>query len=123
MNAFFSGNGYGMIDQSTMADSEMAFTNTWGMADDDLYRQAIKAADSAYRSEQPFFFHLVTTTNHRPYTYPDGRIDIPSGSAGKVALPVHKYHIPMLVYSPVISSRVGSIPYRVRLMWHRPCCQ
>lgn len=141
MNAFFAGNGYGIIDQSSTPDSEMGFTNAWGMADDDLYAQAIKAADSAYRADKPFFFHLMTTTNHRPYTYPDGRIDIPSGSgrpgavkytdwaigemlakarqkpwfkdtlfvivadhtsgsAGKVALPVRQYHIPMLIYSP-----------------------
>lgn len=141
MNTFFAGNGYGIIDQSSTPDDEMGFTNAWGMADDDLYRQAIKAADSAYNAEKPFFFHLMTTTNHRPYTYPDGRIDIPSGSgrpgavkytdwaigelieqarqkpwfedtlfvfmadhtsgsAGKVALPVGRYHIPMLIYSP-----------------------
>lgn len=141
MNAFFAGNGYGIIDQSSTPDSEMGFSNAWGMADDDLYAQAIKAADAAYQAQQPFFFHLMTTTNHRPYTYPDDRIDIPSGSgrpgavkytdwaigdmiekarqkpwfddtlfvfiadhtsgsAGKVALPVHQYHIPMLIYSP-----------------------
>lgn len=141
MNAFFSGNGYGIIDQSSTPESEMGFSNAWGMADDDLYRQAIKAADAAYSVKKPFFFHLMTTTNHRPYTYPEGRIGIPSGSgrpgavkytdwaigqlmeqarqkpwfkdtlfvfmadhtsgsAGKVALPVPRYHIPLLVYSP-----------------------
>ena len=25
-----------------------------------------------------FFVHIMTTSSHRPYTYPDGRIDIPS---------------------------------------------
>jgi len=32
------------------------------------------------------FMHIMTTSNHRPYTYPDGRIDIPSpgGRSGAV---------------------------------------
>jgi len=27
---------------------------------------------------QPAFVHIMTTSNHRPFTYPEGRIDIPS---------------------------------------------
>jgi phosphoglycerol transferase MdoB-like AlkP superfamily enzyme len=30
--------------------------------------------------KRPFFMHVMTTSNHRPYTYPAGRIDIPSGT-------------------------------------------
>lgn len=80
MNAFFSGNGYDIVDQSSVADEEVGFENAWGMADEYLYTQAIKSADNAYGRSKPFFFHLMTTSNHRPYTYPEGRIDIPSGS-------------------------------------------
>jgi phosphoglycerol transferase MdoB-like AlkP superfamily enzyme len=80
MNAFFSGNGYQVIDQSSSPDKDMVFTNAWGMSDEDPYTQAIHAADQASASKQPFFFHLMTTSNHRPYTYPEGRIEIPSGS-------------------------------------------
>ena len=141
MNAFFSGNGYDVIDQSSVADEDMVFTNAWGMSDEDLYTQAIKAADQSSSGSKPFFFHLMTTSNHRPYTYPEGRIDIPSGkgrsgaikytdwaigdfleraknkpwfddtvfviiadhcasSAGKVDLPIKKYHIPLFIYAP-----------------------
>jgi phosphoglycerol transferase MdoB-like AlkP superfamily enzyme len=50
------------------------------VADEDLYRKALSEADRVHQSGQPFFFHLMTTSNHRPYTYPAGRIDIPSGS-------------------------------------------
>lgn len=28
----------------------------------------------------PFYAHVMTTSNHRPFTYPEGRIDIPSRS-------------------------------------------
>jgi len=141
MNAFFSGNGYGVIDQNSVAKEEVGFSNAWGMADEYLYKQAIKAADSSYKENRPFFFHIMTTSNHRPYTYPDNRIDIPSGtgrsgavkytdwainnfieqakkrvwfdktifvfvadhtagSAGKVDLPINRYHIPLMIYAP-----------------------
>lgn len=81
MNAFFSGNGYAVVDQASAPDEEIGFENAWGMADEYLYTQAIKAADNAYEKQKPFFFHLMTTSNHRPYTYPEGRIDIPSGTS------------------------------------------
>ena len=80
MNAFFSGNGYRIVDQSSVAQSEMKFTNAWGMSDEDLYAQTIKTADAAHAAGKPFFLQLMTTSNHRPYTYPEGRIDLASGS-------------------------------------------
>ncbi|WP_462379345.1 LTA synthase family protein [Pseudomonas sp. Marseille-QA0892] len=80
MNAFFSGNGYRIVDQSSVPESEIHFANAWGMADEDLFTQAIKVADGDDAAHRPFFLHLMTTSNHRPYSYPDGRIDIPSGS-------------------------------------------
>lgn len=141
MNAFFSGNGYRIIDQTDLAADEISFKNAWGVADEDLYNRAINEADNEFQSGAPFFFHIMTTSNHRPYTYPEGKIDIPSGtgragavkyadyalsqlieqaksrpwfadtlfvvvadhcagSAGKVGLPVEKYHIPLFIYGP-----------------------
>lgn len=86
MNAFFSGNGYRIVDQSSVPDAEMAFTNAWGMSDEDLYRQALKVADADQAAGKPFFLQLMTTSNHRPYTYPEGRIDIPSGQGREGAV-------------------------------------
>ncbi|OBQ46547.1 LTA synthase family protein [Halodesulfovibrio spirochaetisodalis] len=79
MNEFFSGNGYKIIDQASVPNEDIGFENAWGMADEYLYNQAIKTADVAYKSKKPFFFHVMTTSNHRPYTYPDNRVSIPSG--------------------------------------------
>jgi len=93
MNAFFSGNGYRIIDQSSVAESEITFKNAWGMSDEDLFRQAIRVADEDYQAGKPFFFHLMTTSNHRPYTYPDGRIDIASGSGRYGAVKYTDYAI------------------------------
>ncbi|WP_460134286.1 LTA synthase family protein [Pseudomonas sp. S1_E04] len=80
MNAFFSGNGYRVVDQSSVPESQISFKNAWGMADEDLYAQTLKLADADYARQQPFLLQLMTTSNHRPYTYPDGRIDIKSGT-------------------------------------------
>lgn len=80
MNAFFSGNGYRVVDQSSVDEAEIQFKNAWGMADEDLYKQTLKLADADYAKQQPFLLQLMTTSNHRPYTYPEGRIDIKSGS-------------------------------------------
>ncbi|MGF1547445.1 MAG: LTA synthase family protein [Thiotrichales bacterium] len=86
MNAFFSGNGYRIVDQSRVAASEMTFQNAWGMADEDLYAQALRAADTDHAAGKPFLFQLMTTSNHRPYTYPAGRIDIPPGTGREGAV-------------------------------------
>lgn len=93
MNAFFSGNGYRIVDQSSVADKEMNFTNAWGMADEDLYAQTIKLADADYAQGKPFLLQLMTTSNHRPYTYPDGRIDILSGEGREGAVKYTDYAI------------------------------
>lgn len=98
MNNFFSGNGYRIVDQSTTPAAEMKFTNAWGMSDEDLYRQALKVADQEYQQHHPFFLHLMTTSNHRPYSYPDGRIDIPSGSGRDGAVKYTDYAIGELLH-------------------------
>lgn len=93
MNSFFSGNGYRIVDQSNTPAEEMGFTNAWGMSDEDLYRQALKVANREHQQQHPFFLHLMTTSNHRPYSYPDGRIDIPSGSGRSGAVKYTDYAI------------------------------
>ncbi|RON16868.1 LTA synthase family protein [Pseudomonas frederiksbergensis] len=93
MNAFFSGNGYRVVDQSSVDESEIHFKNAWGMADEDLYNQTLKLADADYARQQPFLLQLMTTSNHRPYTYPDNRIDIKSGSGRDGAVKYTDYAI------------------------------
>ena len=93
MNAFFGGNGYRIVDQSSVAEADIHFKNAWGMSDEDLYTQAIKEADSDHSAGKPFFLQLMTTSNHRPYTYPEGRIDIPSGDGRAGAVKYTDYAI------------------------------
>ena len=93
MNAFFSGNGYRIVDQSSVDEADIHFKNAWGMADEDLYQQTLKVADADFAAGKPFFLQLMTTSNHRPYTYPQGRIDIPSGSGRDGAVKYTDYAI------------------------------
>ncbi|OPB22189.1 LTA synthase family protein [Pseudomonas fluorescens] len=93
MNAFFSGNGYRVVDQSSVPEAEISFKNAWGMADEDLFKQTLKLADADYAKQQPFLLQLMTTSNHRPYTYPDGRIDIKSGKGRDGAVKYTDYAI------------------------------
>jgi phosphoglycerol transferase MdoB-like AlkP superfamily enzyme len=93
MNAFFGGNGYRVVDQSSIDEAEIHFKNAWGMADEDLYQQTLKLADENFAKQKPFLLQLMTTSNHRPYTYPEGRIDIASGDGRDGAVKYTDYAI------------------------------
>ena len=79
MNAFFAANGFtDIVDKNDMSSDEITFSNVWGVSDENLFEKAIKKFDSDYNANKKFFSLIMTTSNHRPYTYPDGKIDIPS---------------------------------------------
>ena len=86
MNTYFAANNYRVIDRTDFPKESVVFENVWGVADEVLYANAVTVFDQEAAKNQPFFAHIMTTSNHRPYTYPDGRIDIPSpgGRAGAV---------------------------------------
>ena len=79
MQAFYEGNGYRVADRTALAEDEIHFQNIWGVCDEDLYTLALREIDREAAAGQRFFAHVMTVSNHRPYTYPEGRIDIPSG--------------------------------------------
>jgi phosphoglycerol transferase MdoB-like AlkP superfamily enzyme len=75
MNYFFSHNGYRTVDRGAIAkDAVIHSQNVWGVADEDLFTLALKQMDGAHAQAKPFFLHIMTTSNHRPYTYPAGRV-------------------------------------------------
>ncbi len=142
MEDFFSGNGYGVIDKKSLSPSEITFANVWGVCDEDMANKAIQVMNAEAKTGKPFFNHWMTVSNHRPFTYPNNKIDISgdaksrdggvkytdfalkqffvmakkqawfkntvfviiadhcASSAGKTELPLDKYRIPALVYSP-----------------------
>ncbi|MDI1318411.1 alkaline phosphatase family protein [Flavobacterium sp.] len=94
MNSYFGGNGFNIYDRgrgsvlsddikttrNNITNAEVTFENAWGICDEDIFKKMITVADMHYKNKQPFFNFVMTTSNHRPYTYPDKRIDIPSGT-------------------------------------------
>ena len=80
MNAYFSANDYEIVDGMSFPKEEVFFATIWGVADEILFSNAIKAITRDVNlNKKPFFAHIMTTSNHRPFTYPEGRIDIPPG--------------------------------------------
>ena len=83
METFFSGNGYDIVDQKSYKPEEITFANIWGVCDEDAYRKVIRTLNEETRSGKPFFAHVMTVSNHRPFTYPAGRIRIPNDSKSR----------------------------------------
>jgi len=93
MNNFFGGQGFDIVDRNrgnplsdeiktqrfNIPDNEVSFENAWGICDEDLYKQSIKYADKSSKLNKPFFQFVMTTSNHKPYTFPTGKIDLPQG--------------------------------------------
>jgi len=84
MDAYFAGNHYQPIDRSQFPERHRGFGNIWGVADEHLYDYALEQMDRDAASGKPFLMHLMTTSNHTPFTFPDGRIDLPRGRQGAV---------------------------------------
>jgi len=80
MKAFFSGNGYTVIDRTDIRNEDISFENIWGVADEDIFKIAIGELDKRWAVRKAFFAHIMTVSNHRPFAYPAGRIDIPPGT-------------------------------------------
>lgn len=142
MKAFYTGNGYKIVDRSNLNPKDITFSNVWGVCDEDMAKECVRVMNKQYFEHTPFFCHWMTVSNHRPFTYPPNKIDISpdsksraggvkytdyalkkffhlaqqqpwfnntvfiivadhcASSSGKVELPVEKYHIPAIVYSP-----------------------
>ncbi|WP_428070678.1 LTA synthase family protein [Chryseobacterium gambrini] len=80
MQDFYAGNGYDIVDRNNFKPEEITFANVWGVADEDMAKKAIQTMNAEAKSGKPFFNHWMTVSNHRPFTYPEGKIDI-SGNA------------------------------------------
>lgn len=76
MGEYFGNNGYQVIDKKSLAASEITFSNIWGVCDEDSYRHALRVFDADYKQGKPFFADIMTISNHRPFTYPEGKIQL-----------------------------------------------
>ena len=94
MNTFFGGQGFDIIDRDrgnplsdeisttriNIPNSEITFENAWGICDEDIYNQSLKKADLESNSNKPFFQFIMTTSNHKPYSFPDNKINLKQGN-------------------------------------------
>lgn len=72
MGGFFLANGFQrVIEQKDF--SNPAFMGTWGASDEDLVVKANETFKA--HGEQPFFAVMLSTSNHQPFEYPEGRIE------------------------------------------------
>lgn len=79
MNAFFAANGYRVVDRTSVAKSDITYATVWGACDEDLFRWTVREADAAFAAGKPFYHFVMTTSNHRPFGFPAGCIDLPTG--------------------------------------------
>ena len=84
MDAYFAGNHYQPTDRGQFPERHRGFGNIWGLADEHLYDYALEQIDRDAASGKPFLMHLMTTSNHTPFTFPEDRIDLPRGRPGAV---------------------------------------
>jgi phosphoglycerol transferase MdoB-like AlkP superfamily enzyme len=81
MNYFFSHNGYRAVDRRDIPKTATIHSeNVWGVADEDLYTLALGQMDQIHAEGKPFFLHIMTTSNHRPFTFPEGRVKQANGT-------------------------------------------
>ncbi|HEY8279679.1 MAG TPA: LTA synthase family protein [Bdellovibrionota bacterium] len=93
MGPWFESNGFEIIDRTRFAAGGITFSTAWGACDEDLFDEAIRRADAAHAEGKRFFQVALTTSNHRPYDFPDGRIDIPSHTGRDGAVKYTDYAI------------------------------
>ncbi|MBP6432250.1 MAG: sulfatase-like hydrolase/transferase [Ferruginibacter sp.] len=78
MGKYFGGNGYQVLDKRDIPDSLVSHITAWGVDDEASFDYTLQQCDKSFAAGKLFFNHIMTVSNHRPYTYPNGRIDIPS---------------------------------------------
>lgn len=83
MNHYFSGNGYAVSDRADIED--VTFANIWGVCDEDLFNHALGYFDQHAAAGQPFFSIVLSTSNHKPFTFPEGIPGIASEGGGREA--------------------------------------
>jgi phosphoglycerol transferase MdoB-like AlkP superfamily enzyme len=75
MRSFFTGNGFSdVVDLPRMKAPQ--FVGSWGASDEDLFNTAHQQLIQMHAKGQPFFSLIFTSTNHEPFEFPDGRIEL-----------------------------------------------
>lgn len=107
MNEYFGSNGFDITDRgrnikmgdtyqtkrTIISDAQVHFENAWGISDEDLFDAVLRGSDKQYKQGRPFYNFVMTTSNHRPFTYPSGEVKQLSGSGREGAVRYTDYAI------------------------------
>ncbi|MEN9502086.1 MAG: hypothetical protein RI964_1371 [Pseudomonadota bacterium] len=75
MRSFFLGNGFQeIVEQKDYTNP--AFTGSWGVSDEDLMQRADTEFKRLHATGKPFFSLVFSSSNHDPFQFPDGRIEL-----------------------------------------------
>lgn len=81
MRSFFKGNGFlSMVDQNDYVNP--VFKGSWGVSDEDLFNKAHERFSTHHENGKPFFGLVFTSSNHSPFEFPDGRIELYDAQKG-----------------------------------------
>lgn len=73
MRSFALNNGYDRFVEQKDFESPV-FTTIWGVSDEDIMNRAIVEFRELARRGEPFMGTVLSVSNHKPFTYPPGRI-------------------------------------------------
>ena len=74
MRSFFTGNGFqNIVDRAQMKPK---FEGSWGASDEDLFDKSLERLKTLHAQDKPFFSLIFSSSNHEPFEFPDGKIDL-----------------------------------------------
>ncbi|MCK5679364.1 LTA synthase family protein, partial [bacterium] len=78
MGSWYYGNGFQrIIDEPEFVNP--VYHGIWGVCDEDLVVRADEEYVKLHKASTPFLSVFFTTTNHTPFEFPDGRIELIDG--------------------------------------------
>jgi phosphoglycerol transferase MdoB-like AlkP superfamily enzyme len=78
MASWFYGNGFDeIIDEEKFVNPN--FHGVWGVSDEDLVERANQEFKKLYEKKQSFVSVMFSTSNHTPFDFPEGRIELIDG--------------------------------------------
>jgi len=75
MRSFFTGNGFQHIVEQKDYKNPV-FVGSWGASDEDLLNKTHEQLLAHHQTGKPFFTLAFSSSNHAPFEFPDGRIDL-----------------------------------------------
>jgi phosphoglycerol transferase MdoB-like AlkP superfamily enzyme len=83
MNYFYGNNGFSVHDRREIEAPR--FENIWGVSDEDLFDLTLAHLDAEHATGAPFFAIVMSTSNHKPFTFREGVPGVPASGGGRAA--------------------------------------